>query len=242
MIPLRDNLPKEGPALVVVTATILCAVVFVYQQFLTPRGLFEFMHLYGLTPARFTNPSWAAWAGFPESDFEPFATYMFLHGDWLHFLLNMWVLWVFADNVEDAMGHGRFAAFYLLCGILAGLTHIVFNWRATVPVVGASGAIAGVMGAYFRLFPKARVVTLIPIIIIPYITELPAVAFLGIWFLIQLFSGLFDATAGGGASSVAFWAHAGGFVAGALLARPFARRDCRTCYDPDRRRYDRLPL
>ena len=169
-------------------------------------------------------------------------TYMFLHGGWLHYLLNMWVLWIFSDNVEEALGSGRFVIFYVLCGVLAVAAHILFNWRSTVPVIGASGAIAGVMGAYFRLFPKARVVTLIPIFIFPWIVELPAIVFLGIWFLMQLLSGVAGTLTEGGAATVAFWAHAGGFVAGLFLVRWMLPPGCQYCFDPRNRRYDRSDL
>ena len=151
----------------------------------------------------------------------------------------MWVLWIFADNVEEAFGPLRFAAFYIVCGLIAAGVHILFNWRSTVPVIGASGAIAGVMGAYFRLFPRARVVTLIPILIFPWIVELPAVVFLGIWFVVQLLSGLSGAMASGQPADVAFWAHIGGFAAGLVLVRWFLPPGCRYCFDPRQHRYDR---
>ncbi len=239
MIPLRDNVPRSRRPLVTWTLVGLCTLLFLFEQVLPEPVLFEFLHIYGVVPARYTDPAYAAAMGYPEGGLESFVTYMFLHGGWLHFLLNMWVLWIFADNVEEALGPLRFTVFYLLCGLLAALAHVLFNWNATVPVIGASGAIAGVMGAYFRLFPRARVVTLIPIIIIPWIIELPAVVFLGIWFGIQLLSGLTGSVGGDEATSVAFWAHAGGFVAGLSLVRLFLPPGCRFCFDPRNRRYDR---
>jgi membrane associated rhomboid family serine protease len=239
MIPLRDNVPSSRPPLVTWTIIGLCTLLFLYEQLLPERLLAAFVHLYGVVPARFTNGVFAARAGYPEGGYESLVTYMFLHGGWLHFLLNMWVLWIFSDNVEEALGPGRFVLFYLLCGLLAVATHIVFNWNSTMPVLGASGAIAGVMGAYFRLFPRARVVTLIPILIFPWIVELPAVVFLGIWFFVQLLSGVAGSVTEGQAASVAFWAHAGGFVAGLVLVRWFLPPGCRYCFDPRNRRYDR---
>lgn len=239
MIPLRDNVPSSRRPLVTWTIIALCTLLFLYEQLLPDRVLAEFLHIYGVVPARFTNPVYAASMGYPEGGSEALVTYMFLHGGWLHFLLNMWVLWIFSDNVEEALGPLRFAVFYLLCGLLAATAHIAFNWRATMPVIGASGAIAGVMGAYFRLFPKARVVTLIPILIFPWIIELPAVVFLGIWFLVQLLSGVAGSVSQGQAESVAFWAHAGGFLAGVALVRWFLPPGCRYCFDPRNRRYDR---
>jgi len=239
MIPLRDNVPSSRPALVTWTIIGLCTLLFLYEQLMPDRILVEFLHLYGVVPARFTNPTFAAHVGYPEGGYEALVTYMFLHGGWLHYLLNMWVLWIFADNVEEALGPLRFIAFFLLCGLLAVAAHILFNWRSTMPVIGASGAIAGVMGAYFRLFPKARVVTLIPILFIPWIIELPAIVFLGIWFLVQLLSGVAGSVSEGQAASVAFWAHAGGFLAGLGLVRWFLPPGCKYCFDPRNRRYDR---
>ena len=239
MIPLRDNVPSSRPALVTWTLIGLCTLLFLYEQLLPDRVLAEFLHIYGIVPARFTNPTFAAYVGYPEDGYEAFVTYMFLHGGWLHYALNMWVLWIFSDNVEEALGSLRFTAFYLLCGILAAAVHIAFNWRATMPVIGASGAIAGVMGGYFRLFPKARVVTLIPILFIPWIVELPAYVFLGIWFLVQVLSGLTGSAAPGQTASVAFWAHVGGFAAGLVLVRRFLPPGCTYCFDPRNRRYDR---
>ncbi|UJX40191.1 rhomboid family intramembrane serine protease [Desulfovibrio sp. JY] len=239
MIPLRDNVPSSRRPLVTWTIIALCALLFFFEQLLPNRALFEFLYIYGVVPARYTDPAYAAIMGYPRGGYESMVTYMFLHGGWLHFLLNMWVLWIFADNVEEALGPLRFALFYLACGVIAVCTHILFNWNATMPVIGASGAIAGVMGAYFRLFPRARVVTLIPIFIFPWIIELPAVVFLGIWFFLQLLSGVSGSVSGSGASSVAFWAHAGGFVAGLGLVRLILPHGCEFCFDPRNRRYDR---
>ena len=155
---------------------------------------------------------------------------MFLHGGWLHFLGNMWFLKIFGSKVEDRMGHGRFLVFYLIVGVLASMFYIYSSPRSSMPVIGASGAIAGVMGAYYALFPRARILTFIPIFIIPWFIELPAVFFLGWWFLLQLFSGTVARvlpTAGGG---VAWWAHIGGFIVGILLV-PFFRKNSRAYYN-----------
>ena len=142
---------------------------------------------------------------------------MFLHGGWMHLVANMWTLWIFGDNVEDVMGPLRFLLFYVLCGLCALLMHVATNPESTVPVVGASGAIAGVMGAYFFLYPHARVLILVPLFIISFFFEIPAVFYLLLWFVTQVFSGLAD----GGGAGVAWWAHIGGFVAGMLLLRFF---------------------
>jgi membrane associated rhomboid family serine protease len=223
VFPLKDNIPVLRRPLAVWTIITLNVLMFFYEASLSERGLSIFLHLYGVVPARFTNPSWAAWAGYPDGAGETCLTYMFLHGGWLHLLLNMWALWIFADNIEDALGHFRFIVFYLVCGLAALAAHVAFNFTSTLPVVGASGAIAGIMGAYLRIFPHARVTAIIPIVIIPVVMNIPAPVFLVFWFLIQLFSGLFDSLGGAQASNVAFWAHAGGFAAGLLLVPFFLR-------------------
>jgi membrane associated rhomboid family serine protease len=148
---------------------------------------------------------------------------MFLHGGWLHIVGNMWTLWIFGDNVEDRMGHGRFAIFYLLCGLAAGIVHCLTNLDSTLPTVGASGAIAGVMGAYFYLFPYARVIVMVPLFIFPFFFELPAATFLAFWALAQVFSGTLSLGYPGNVGGVAWWAHVGGFMAGMLLQFFFVR-------------------
>jgi membrane associated rhomboid family serine protease len=152
---------------------------------------------------------------------------MFLHGGWMHIIGNMWSLWIFGDNVEDRMGRTGFLCFYLLSGLTAGVLHIAFNPSSRIPTVGASGAIAGVMGAYLLLFPHARVLTLVPIFIFIQTIELPAVFFLGFWFLTNLLSGIGSLAAHTGAGGVAWWAHIGGFLVGLLWALPLRRRDAR---------------
>jgi hypothetical protein len=148
---------------------------------------------------------------------------MFLHGGWMHLIGNMWFMWIFGDNVEDRMGHGGFLVFYLLCGIAASVANMALMPHSHMPTIGASGAIAGVLGAYFLLYPGARILTLIPIFIFIRFVELPAFVFLGFWFVMQFFSGA-AAITGGNTSNVAFWAHVGGFVAGMVLLGLFARR------------------
>jgi membrane associated rhomboid family serine protease len=177
-----------------------------------------------MVPARYTHPEWATLVGFPVDDFWPFLTSMFLHGGWLHIITNMWALWIFGDNVEDRMGPVRFLIFYLLCGLFAGITHWFMNPDSTIPTVGASGAIAGVMGAYFILFPRSRVIVLLPILFIPLFFELPAIVYLGIWLFSQLFSGTLSVAATSDVAGIAWWAHVGGFIAGMLLHFLFIRR------------------
>jgi membrane associated rhomboid family serine protease len=147
----------------------------------------------------------------------PFFTMMCLHGGWLHLIFNMWTLWLFGSTVEDRLGRGRYLAFYLACGVAASIAHVAFNPTSMVPALGASGAIAGVLGCYMRLFPLARVVVVVPILFIPLFFEVYAFVFVGLWFLIQIFQGTLELllpTSGGG---VAWWAHVGGFVAGLTL-------------------------
>lgn len=202
----------------------LNAVVFLYQLALPEAGLQRLFYLFGVVPARLTDPAWAASVGLPPGGYLPFVTSMFLHGGFLHIVANMWTLWIFGDNVEDRMGPARFLLFYLVTGILAGLVHWLTNPGSVVPTVGASGAISGVLGAYFILYPHSRVITLIPIFFWPIFVELPAVVYLGFWFLLQLFSGTSALAAPANAGGVAWWAHIGGFVGGLLLFRLFLRR------------------
>lgn len=239
MIPLKDNIPRIRKPIVVWVIFALNAAVFLFELFLPGRELNIFVHLYGAIPLRLTDHDWALQMGYPPGALASAFTYMFVHGGWLHILLNMWVFWIFADNVEDALGHWRFLLFYLLSGLAALTMHVVFNAGSDMPVVGASGAIAGVMGAYFRLFPQARVIVLIPLLFIPWIVEVPAVVFLGLWFLLQVLSGLLSSTPLGDGQSVAWWAHAGGFVFGMLLVRLLGRLDCRYCYVTETRSYER---
>jgi len=152
----------------------------------------------------------------------PFFTSMFLHAGWLHLVGNMWFLWIFADNVEDILGHFNFLIFYIACGLAASFAHFIVNLNSAVPAVGASGAIAGVLGAYIVMFPRARVLTLVPIFIFLEVVEIPAFVFLGIWFIYQFFLGMMSVGSYG--AGVAFWAHIGGFIAGVLLLNIFLKK------------------
>lgn len=225
MFPLRDNIPSRHTPVVTWTLLGLNVVAFLWSLGLDPVQEFKVFHLLGVVPARYFHTQWAALQGYPDGLLLPLATHMFLHAGWLHVIANMWTLWIFGDNVEDVMGPWRFLLFYLLCGLGALFVHMVTGPDSMVPVVGASGAIAGVMGAYFFLYPHARVVTFLPIFIIPFVVEIPAVFYLGAWFLTQVFSGMLAPSGGGG---VAWWAHIGGFVTGMLLLRFF--RDDSRCY------------
>lgn len=219
MFPLRDNVPSIRKPFVTVFLITVNTLIFLFQFLLPERLNVQVIYTFGFLPARLTEG--VAGGGFTVWELLPLLTGMFLHGSWLHLLSNMWFMWLFADNVEDRLGHFRFFVFYILSGIAAMLAHFVFNPGSPVPAVGASGAIAGVMGAYFVLFPRAKITTLFLIIIIPVFINIPAVIFLLMWFIMQLYSGTINAFAGGIGEGVAWWAHIGGFIGGIALLRHF---------------------
>jgi membrane associated rhomboid family serine protease len=221
MIPLRDTIPSRTAPVVTWALIFTNVLVFMYELSLPPDQLEALFHLFGIVPARYSHPEWAMAVGFPIDSYWPFITSMFLHGGFLHLIGNMWSLWIFGDNVEDRMGHLRYLLFYLLTGVIAGATHWFTNVDSTMPTVGASGAIAGVLGAYFVLFPHSRIIVLLPVFLIPFFFELPAVTYLLFWFLSQLLGGTIAGLSARDVGGVAFWAHIGGFVSGALLHRLF---------------------
>ena len=214
MIPLRDRNPSGSFPLVTLAIIVGCTAAFILE--LSAGGAIERVFAsYALIPARVTL-GLENGAG-PLGALTPFVTSMFLHGGWLHLIGNMWYLWIFGDNVEDVLGPVRYLLFYFLCGIAAGATHVLLSPGSTVPTVGASGAIAGVLAGYASLFPQARVLTLIPLGFYFPVVELPAVALLVLWFVIQGVSGFLSfGTQGAG---VAWGAHVGGFLAGLVLVR-----------------------
>jgi membrane associated rhomboid family serine protease len=226
MLPLRDVIPSRTTPYVTVTIIILNALAWLYEISMPREQLSVFLQLFGVVPATFSTPTLftsmflhAGWAD------PTLLTSMFLHGSWSHVIGNMWYLWIFGDNVEDRLGHGRYIIFYLLCGIVAAFGQIVMDPQSTLPTIGASGAIAGVMGAYFVLYPHSRVLTLIPLIIFWEIIELPAIMLLGFWFLMQLFSaGAIAVTASTGGGGVAFMAHVAGFVMGMIAVFVFRKK------------------
>jgi membrane associated rhomboid family serine protease len=233
MIPIRDDTPRYSTPFINYFLIGLNVLIFLYEVFvLNTRARDIFFHQFGVVPASITGavPYYVqASHGF---SLLPIVTSMFLHASWLHLIANMWVLWIFGDNIEDHLGHFLYLIFYLLSGIAASLLHIFFNLGSTVPSVGASGAIAGVMGAYFMLFPSARVLTLVPIIFFFSFIWLPAWIVLGYWFVVQFLSGAATSIAysqqtGGG---IAFWAHVGGFVAGIVMIKILPQRIRRARY------------
>jgi membrane associated rhomboid family serine protease len=212
MIPLRDVIPSRTVPFLTISIIVVNALAWFYELGLPREELPVFLRQFGVVPAYFSAPT--------------LITSMFLHGSWSHVLGNMWYLWIFGDNVEDRMGHFRFLIFYLLCGIIAALGQIFIDPTSTLPTIGASGAIAGVMGAYFVLYPQSRVLTLIPLIIFWEIVELPAIFLLGFWFLMQLFSaGAIAATANSQMGGVAFMAHVAGFLTGVAGVFVFRKRE-----------------
>lgn len=214
MIPIRDTTPSKNVPVVNNVLIGINVVVFLLELMQGP-DMNRFIYIYGLVPARYTVDQISQHFTFFQQLFAWFS-FMFLHGGFLHVLGNMWSLYIFGDNVEDRLGPLRYLFFYLLCGVVSGLAHALLNPYSQAPTIGASGAVAGVMGAYFLLHPRSKILTLIPIIIIPLFVEIPAYFFLGIWFLLQLL----NATASyGSASGIAWWAHIGGFVAGMLLLK-----------------------
>ena len=219
MFPIRDNIKSTGFPFLTVLLIIANFYVFFQQLQLSDAALNKFIHLYGLIPADFA----AHLARFPvrPDTYLPLFTNLFLHGGWMHIISNMWYVWIFADNIENRMGHFRFLVFYLLCGIAANLTHVWIDPSSTIPTIGASGAVSGILGAYLVTFPYAKILTLVPIFIFIQFIEIPALIFLGFWFILQLQSGALSLTAAG--SNVAWWAHIGGFVAGILLVKLFDR-------------------
>ena len=218
MIPLRDTTQSRSYPVVNITIIVANCLVYLLQQAQGPR-LEAFIMTYGLVPARYSMPAIASSFTVSQQLFS-FVSFMFLHGGFWHLLGNMWSLYIFGDNVEDRLGSVRYFSFYLLSGIASGLSHLVLNWHSPVPTIGASGAIAGVMGAYFLLYPKARVLTLIPIFFLPYFIEVPAYFFLGLWFVMQFLSAAIAPAGGGG---IAWWAHIGGFLFGMVLLKLFLR-------------------
>lgn len=223
MIPIRDTVPSRHLPIVTWSLIAVNVLVFLYQLALPDAAQQQLILVYGIVPRRLTHPGWASAEGFPPESLWPFVTSQFLHGGFFHILANMWTLWIFGDNVEDRMGPLRFLAFYLLCGVAAGLLLWMSNPESQLPTIGASGAIAGVLGAYLRLYPRARILTMILIFIIPFFFEIPAFLFLGFWFVSQLLNGTFS-VGGAAASGVAWWAHVGGFLAGLAACPLFLRR------------------
>lgn len=239
MFPLRDNIFRRHFPLV--TWLIICVNVAIYtmESSLGQDAAMQLMDRFAIIPARYGHDGSFLGLQLPIADYLPLLTSMFLHGSWLHVLGNMWFLYLFGASVEDRMGGLWYFSFYILCGLAAGLIYIYFDLGSTEPSLGASGAIAGVMGAYLVLFPAARIVTLIILIIIPFFVDLPALLFIGIWFYLQVLLESVSASSPGMGGGIAWWAHIGGFVAGMLLIAPFRVKGLlhRPPYPDEKHRY-----
>jgi membrane associated rhomboid family serine protease len=228
MLPIRDDQPRYSTPLVTRFLIVLNLAIFVLEWALDPQSLKLLVHQFGVVPYHL-----AAFLG-GSSRYSllavvlPFFTSMFLHGSWMHVIGNMWFLYIFGDNVEDYLGHFKYLVFYLLTGLIAMVTQVAVNLHSTLPTLGASGAIAGVLGAYFILYPRARVLTWFFVFVI----WVPAWIILGYWFVLNFLSGTASALAvrGQNMGGVAFWAHVGGFVSGALLVKAFGERRLRYPY------------
>lgn len=212
MFPLQTTVPWRHPPVATLVLIAVNSGVFLYELALGPHALSDFLTRFALIPARDLG------AGHGGLDaWLPFLANTFLHGGWLHLIVNMWTLWLFGPPIEDRLGHGCYLLFYLGCGVLAAVSHAVFNAGSTVPALGASGAIAGVLGCYIRLFPLSRVIVLVPILFLPLFFALPALLFVGFWFLMQVLQGAAELLTPSTGAGIAWWAHVGGFVAGLAL-------------------------
>ena len=217
MFPIADDIPRRHEPVVSISLILITIGIFLLSTMLDPDMAQRLFHLFGVIPARYTHPDWASATGMPTGDYWPFLTTLFLHGSFAHIFFNMWFLWLFGRAVEDQLGPVRFAIFYLLAGILAGIIHVLVNPDSTIPAIGASGAISGVMAAYLLLHPRANMIVMIPIFFFPFFFTVPSVIFIGIWFVIEFFSGTASLFSPPQVAGIAFWAHIGGFVAGLIL-------------------------
>lgn len=216
MFPIRDTIPSKNYPVVNNTIIGINIILFLFEMS-QGANLDRFVYIYGLVPARYSMPQISSYFTTGQQLLS-WLSFMFLHGGFWHLLGNMWFLYIFGDNVEDRLGPFRYLVFYLLCGITSGLSHLLFNLHSNMPTIGASGAIAGVMGAYLILHPNSKILTLIPIIFIPWFIEIPAFFFLGFWFILQFLNA---AGSHGNIGGIAWWAHIGGFVFGIVFLKIF---------------------
>ena len=216
MIPIRDTAPCYSKPLVTWGIMAVCISIFIAMKLMPDDTAVSLLNRYGMVPLRYS----VQYSGLPFDYYLSFVSNLFLHASWIHLIVNMWFLWIFADNVEDRMGRLPFLIFYLVCGAFATLLQWYFDQTLAIPVIGASGAIAGVLAAYFFLYPLERVIVFFPPILIP----IPAIAFLGLWVLLQLHNATTAIIFEGTTVDVAWWAHLGGFVAGTVLYRFFLKR------------------
>jgi len=222
MIPLKNMMARRSVPAVTILLIIVNVLVFCYQISLSHAANDALIRTFGMVPLKMKLALAGGHYTLPEA-FLPLITCMFLHGGFLHILGNMWFLWIFGGAVEDRLGPVSYLLFYFTCGIGSGLAQALFSWGSSLPSIGASGAISGVLGAYVVFFPSSRILTLVPLFVFFFTAQIPAIIFIGLWFAIQFLSGVSALNAPHGASmgGVAWWAHVGGFVLGALLAKVF---------------------
>jgi membrane associated rhomboid family serine protease len=225
MLPIEIAVPTRYPAVITYALIAANCLVFLFQVSLSPTELEAFVNQFALIPARdLALPSAMSAQG--PLHYLPFVSNMFLHGGWLHLILNMWTLYLFGPAIEDRLGSVRYLVFYLACGVLASIAHALFNPTSTVPALGASGAISGVLASFIMMFPLARLVIMIPILFFPFFFEMPAILFAGFWFFTQVTAGVAELFMPEQQAGIAWWAHSGGFVAGLVLT-PLLRRSKR---------------
>lgn len=217
MIPIRDNITSKTTPYVSWVIMAICIAIFLVMNIFSDEARRQLIYNYGMVPIRYSNPKWAMAFGLSPDYYLSFLTNLFLHAGWLHIFINMWFMWIFAKNIENKMGHMRFLIFYLLCGLFATFVQWYFDSKLVIPVLGASGAIAGVLGAYFVISPFAKVVIWVPLFFLPIFFELPAIAFLGFWAIIQFQNATSSIVFDNITAGVAWWAHLGGFIIGALV-------------------------
>lgn len=218
MIPLKDMTPRRATPAVTLLLIAANVAVFFYELSLSPQAYEALLQTYGLVPARIQYALAGTHGVSYAHAFGPLFTCMFLHAGWLHIIGNMWFLWIFGGNVEDRFGPLLYLLVYLVCGIGSGISQVLFSWGSTIPSIGASGAISGVLGAYLLFFPGSRILTLVPLFIIWFTARIPAFVFILLWFAMQFLSGLGSLGAANNTGGVAWWAHVGGFVLGVLIA------------------------
>ena len=216
MIPIRDTAPCNSTPYVTWGIMSVCIGIFIGMKLMPDQAAISLLNHYGMVPIRYSGLQ----AGLPSDGYLSFLTNLFLHAGWMHLIINMWFLWIFADNVEDRMGRLPFLFFYLVCGVFATILQWYFDPTLAIPVIGASGAIAGVLAAYFFLYPLESVVVFFP----PLVLQIPAITFLGLWVLFQLYNATTSVVFEGDTANMAWWAHLGGFVAGSVLYRFFLKR------------------
>ncbi|NUU98577.1 peptidase S54 [Marinitoga sp. 1154] len=225
MFPLRDINPSSKKPIVTISIIIINIIIFLFELILPSNIREAFIQYYGFIPKELTNAIVYRSISYIGLNIISIFTSMFLHGSFMHIIGNMWSLWLFGDNVEDKLGHFKFLLVYIISGYIASFTHYIFNINSPIVAIGASGAIAGVIGIYFVLFPFAKIQTLFLLLWFPFFVNIPAFVFIGLWFLTQVFNGLLSLVGPYYGSGVAWWAHIGGFIYGTYLAKKYKKKN-----------------